>query len=235
MQPQYQPGPQYTGMPQMPMPKKGMNGLLIPFVVAVLLLITFVGLFVWALASMQDYKTNSDKKVATAVEVAKQQVSSAKDKEFIEKEKSPAEQYTGPAAYGTVHFEYPKKWSAYVDESSSVLPVNGYFHPSFVPGLNSGTAFALRVQVTNTKYAEELRQFDARVKAGKVTVKPYQPANVKEASALGVRIDGEIDTNKQGSMVIFPLRDKTIKVSTEATQFVGDFDNFVLKSLTFVP
>jgi len=46
---------------------------------------------------------------------------------------------------------------------------------------------------------------------------------------------GQIINGKKGSMVMFPLRDKTLKVWTEADQFVGDFNNSVLPNLTFVP
>jgi len=36
-------------------------------------------------------------------------------------------------------------------------------------------------------------------------------------------------------MILLPLRDKTLKISTESQQFVGDFDNIILANLKFVP
>jgi hypothetical protein len=232
--PQQQPPMQYGGMP-VQLPKNGMNRLLIPLIISVLLFIIAVGFGVWAYSGMQDYKNNSDKKSAAAVEIAQQQTSSAKDKEFVEKEKNPLKEYKGPAAFGTIHVLYPKTWSAFVTESSSNggTAIDGYMHPNFVPGLQSGTDFALRVKVVSKQYADELKQFEGKAKSGKVKISPYTAPKV--SGVLGSRVDGEINTGQQDSMVLFPLRDKTIEISTESGQFKGDFDSIILANLTFVP
>lgn len=224
---------QFGGMP-VQLPKNGMNKLLIPFILSVLLFIGALIFGVWAFTNMQDYKNNSDKKVAAAVAVAQQQTSSAKDKEFVEKEKNPLKEYKGPAAFGTLNIQYPKTWSAFITESDKTnTPVDGYLHPNFVPGLESGTDFALRVKVVSRQYADELKQYESRVKTGKVKISPYNAPKV--SGVLGSRIEGEITTGQQDSMVLFPLRDKTIEISTESSQFKGDFDSIILANLTFVP
>lgn len=225
---------QYGGMP-VQLPKDGPNRLLIPFVICLVLFVAAAGFGMWAFANMQDYKNNSDKKVATAVQIAQQETSSAKDKEFVEKEKSPLKEYKGPAAFGTLSIQYPKTWSAFVTESDNNggTPIDGYMHPGFVPGLQSGTDFALRVKVVSRQYADELKQYESRVKAKKVSISPYTAPKV--SGVLGSRIDGEINTGQQDSMVLFPLRDKTIEISTESSQFKGDFDSIILANLTFVP
>lgn len=211
-----------------------MNKLLIPFVIAAVLFIGVTVFGIWAYAGMQDYKNNSDKKAATTVQIAQQETATAKDKEFVEKEKSPVKEYKGPAAFGTLSIQYPKTWSAFVTESAtSNTPVDGYFHPGFVPGLQSGTDFALRVKVVSKQYADELKQFESKAKAGKVKVSPYNAPKV--AGVLGARVEGEINTGQQDTMVLFPLRDKTIEISTETSQFKGDFDSIILANLTFVP
>ncbi len=53
----------------------------------------------------------------------------SKDNEFIVREKQPLQTYTGPSAFGSISVKYPKTWSAYVDETNSSTPVDGYFHP----------------------------------------------------------------------------------------------------------
>jgi len=185
----------------------------------------------------QDYKDNSDKKVSAAVEIAKKQTETAKDNEFVEKEKNPLRHYTGPSAYGSVDVQYPKTWSAYVTESTNgATPIIGYFHPSFVPSIVTGQAsnsFALRLEVVNTSYDQALRQFESFVKQGKIKVTPYKAPKVP--NVLGARLDGEIVTGKQGSMVLIPLRDKTLKIWTEANNFKGDFDNIIMANIVFVP
>lgn len=207
---------------------------IIPLTVSVILFLAAASFGVWAFMSRQDYKNNSDKKVANAVTLAIQQESSRKDKEFIEREKAPFKIYQGPAAYGSLSVSYPKTWAAYVVETTrSQNPVDGYFHPSFVPNVMGGTAFALRIQVTNQTFDQEMKQFEAGVKTGKVKVSPYIPKAAP--SITGARVNGEISLGQSGSMVLIPLRDKTVKISANAQQFVSDFDNIILENLKFVP
>ncbi len=226
--------PQYGGMP-VQLPKNGPNKLLIPLVLVVVLFVVAASFAVWAFMGREDYKTNSDQKVAAAVEVAKEQTSTAKDKEFVEQEKNPLKEYRGPAAFGTVSIQYPKTWSAYVTEAdnSSGTPVDGYFHPGFVPGIQSETDFALRVKVVSRQYADEMKQFESKAKQGKVTVSPYTAPKV--AGVLGSRVEGEINTGQQDIMVLIPLRDKTLEISTESPQYKSDFDSIILANLTFIP
>ena len=208
--------------------------LIIGIVIGVILLIAAAAFGFWAYSSRQDYKYNSDKKAADVAQIAVQKESTRKDNEFVEKEKNPLQQYQGPAAFGSVDVSYPKTWSAYVvEEDKGGTHIDGYFHTNFVPGLQSKTAYALRVQVTSQSFEAEMKQFDAKVKAGKVKVTPYAAKNVPNVT--GARVDGEINQGQSGSMVLLPLRDKTIKISTESQQFVGDFNNIILPNLKFSP
>ncbi len=211
-----------------------LGGLLIPFVIVLLLFIGSLSFGIWAFRSRQDYKNNVDPKIATAVAITKKQAEDAKEKEFVEREKQPLKEYKGPSQYGSVSIQYPKTWSAYVNENGdSAAVLDGYLHPNFVPGLQSTTAFALRVQVVQSAYDQELRQFDARTKAGTVKVNPFTATKV--SSIVGTRIDGEILPKKQGSLVLLPLRDKTLKIWTEANEFNNDFTNIILPNLSFSP
>ena len=208
--------------------------LIIALAIASVLLLGFIGFGVWAFTSRQDYKNNSDQKSAKAVAIAVQNESSKKDNEFVEKEKNPLKTYVGPEAYGSVSISYPKTWGAYVVQTDRAsVPVDGYFHPNFVPGLQSGTAYALRVQIMSQSYDQEMKQFDSKVKSGKVSVAPFVAKSVP--GVTGARVEGEINTGQKDYMILLPLRDKTLKISTESQQFVGDFDNIILANLKFVP
>ena len=214
--------------------KKGSNLLVILLVIVCLLLIGAIAFGVWAFGERSTYKNESDKIVASEVEKAKQDVSKTKEAEFAEKEKSPNQEYKGPDAFGSVQVLYPKTWSAFVTETDkSSTPVDGYFHPNYVPGIQSGTAIALRLKVVDSAYATELKKFDSLVKSNKVKVSAIVAEKVP--SVTGARIDGEIVTGKQGSLVMFPLRDKTLVLSTEAQQFVEDFNKIILPNLSFSP
>lgn len=225
--------------PSQPMPSNNTKrprslGMIIALAVVTLLFFGALGFGIWAYMSRADYKNNSDKKAAAAAEIAVQKESSRKDAEFVEKEKNPLQIYAGPAAFGTLDISYPKTWSAFVTESDKAnIPIDGYFHPNFVPGVNSGTAFALRLQVTSQPYDQEMKQFDGKVKAGKVKISAFSAKNV--AGVTGSRVEGEINTGQQGVMILLPLRDRTIKLSTESQQFVGDFNSIILENLKFVP
>lgn len=204
------------------------------FTAVLILFFAAAGFGVWAFSGMQDYKNNVEPKIAAAVDKAVQENTTKKDQEFVEKEKQPLRTYTGPSAYGSVAVSYPKTWSVYADESArSSNALDASFNPDFVPGLQSGNNVALRIQVISSAYSDVVRSFESQVKNGKVTVAPYAVAKVP--SVTGVRVDGEVMSKKQGSMIIVPVRDKTLKIWTEATQYVGDFNTIILPNLSLVP
>lgn len=208
---------------------------LLAFILTLTLFLAAAGFGGWAFMSRSDYKNNVDQKIAAAVEVAQKETSDKKDAEFVEKEKSPVKTYVGPAAYASVSITYPKTWSAYVDETGKggASIVDGYFHPVVIPGLQSNSNFALRMQVLSTSYASQIATYSQFLKTGKLKSVPYTPAKIP--SVTGLRLEGEIAKDKQGVIILLPVRDKTLKIWTESTQFIGDLDKIVLPALTFVP
>ena len=213
----------------------GFSLLIVPIALLGLLLIGTLAFGTWAYMSRQDYKNNVDAKVATAVATAKQQEATAKDAEFVQKEKLPLRSYIGPAAYGSVTIKYPKTWSAYVADDATSSPfVDGYFYPGVVPNIQGqSSAFAVRVQVVQQSYNSVLATLQEYVTAGKTKVAPYKAPNVP--SVIGVRVDGQITPQKTGSMVVLPLRNMTLEVWTEASQFQDDFNNNILPNFSFAP
>jgi len=210
------------------------GSLVLPFVLVFIVMLTAIGFGAWAYMGRQDYKNKSDQKSDAAVKIAVAAESLRKDSEFAEAEKSPLKTFQGSETFGSIGFQYPKTWSAYiVVNDKGATPVDGYFHPDYVPATNGDTAFALRIQVVNTSYSEVLKTFDATTKSGKVKVSAFRP--VKVNTELGSKVEGEIIAKKQGTLILLPLRDKTIKVWTENAEFAGDFNNTILPSLTFIP
>lgn len=244
--PPYQGPPVQSGVPvpgQMGQPpefqpksskKKHHWGIIITITLLVLLLIGSLIFGIWSYMKMQDYKTNSDQKSSKAVAIAVQKEDSKKDQEFTEKEKYPLKPYLGPDTYGGINMQYPKTWAAFITQTDGgPTPIDGYFYPNFVPGIQSGTNFAVRLQVTSQTYDQEMKQFESKVRAGKVTVSPIVLKNVP--SVTGSRVTGEVKTGQKDVMVLLPLRDKTIKISTESPEFQPDFDNIILPNLKFTP
>jgi flagellar basal body-associated protein FliL len=214
--------------------ERGMNVLLIPLILVLVFFLTALGFSLWSYSSRQDYKNNTDQKVNTAVELAKKETATQKDNEFIEREKQPLKEYRGPGAFGGIVIRYPKTWSAYIDESGKgSSPVNGYFYPNYVPATQSDTNFAFRLEVVNKAFDEELRNYDVLIKNGKIASQPYKPVNVP--NIVGIRLDGEIVSRKQGVLILIPLRDKTIRLWVESDQFKNDYFNNVLPNFSFTP
>jgi hypothetical protein len=214
----------------------GAGSLMLALVGVIILLIGSMAAFFWAYASRQDYKNNVDSKVAAAVAAAKEEESAAKEQEFAQRSKSPYRTYNGPSAYGSVSVKYPRTWSGYVLDSQGSDPfVDGYFSPGIVPSTqDQNSKFALRIQVVQTAYSDILNQYSSQVKAGlDVKVRPYKLPKVP--AVVGSRITGALDTQKQGVMILLPVRDKTLKIWTESSGYTDDLDKIILPNLRFSP
>lgn len=207
-------------------------------IILVLSLFGALGFGLWANAGKQNYKVTSDAEIAAAVESAKQQQAGELQKQFDEQSKSPNKNYKSPVASGSVSFSYPKTWSAYVIEGkNNSQPINGYFHPNQVPGVDREVSYALRVEMLNTDYSQVVDQASRGTSQAPPKISAYIPPKMKEVANVqpGVRIDGAIDQEKSGSLIIMKVRDKTLKIYTESPDFIKDFNEIILPSLTFSP
>jgi hypothetical protein len=207
----------------------------------VVLLLASLGFGYWAFSGRQDYKNNTDKKVAVAVASGKTQQSAADKASYDELIKKPYKSFTGNATYGTISFSYPKTWSAYVDQTDANEPLNAYFYPGEVPGVNGTTAYPLRVELVNTEYSQVLEQYSSIIAQGDAKSAAYIPPKMAGVNNVqpGVRLDGSLwqdnDVKQKGSMVIIKVRDKTMQIYSQSPDFASDFNNIILPSLTFVP
>lgn len=222
--------PSMPPMPGVGLPKDR-NPLLIPLIVMGVFEVAVLGFAIWAFMGMQDYKNNVDQKIDVAVAEAEEALTIKKNAEFAEEYKKPYATYVGPAAYGKLTINYPKTWSNYLDGQGNT-PIDGYMQPMYVSANKNETNYALRYQVVERGYDQEIKSFDSKVKSGKVTASPYRLPLLE--SELGMRITGELDSRKEGVMIILPLRDKSIKIWTEGSEYRNDFEE-ILKQLTFSP
>jgi len=204
-----------------------MNPLAIPVILAILLLIGSVVTAVFFYTKYIDQRDNNQPKIEAAVAEAEEAQKSKLESDFVEREKLPNKNYTSPAELGSVKLVFPKTWSSYV-ELGGGSDLNYYGHPNFVPSKNVN--YALRMSVTNRAFADEVKKYDSQVKKGTL-----KATAVQVSGTTGTRLDGLLKKDQEGSMVIFPLRDKTLKVWTESNEFKADFNNIVLANLTFVP
>ncbi len=217
----------------------GGKGVVVSVILVILLLCSLI-FGAWAYSQMLDYKNNSDKKAAVAAAAsanAAQKIQKTKDEEAA---KSPYKVMASTPTYGSITFAYPKNWSAYVDTTNTSEPINGYFHPDVVPGTQSKTAFALREELVTADYAQVLQQYNSSIQHGQVTAKAYMPPRMQGvANAVpGTYFSGQInpqDKTQNGAMLVIRVRDKTLEIYTQSTQFISDFNNIILASLKFLP
>lgn len=221
------------------MSKVGMRGevnaLLIPLILVTLLLFGSLGFGFWAFSGRQNYKNNVDQIVASKIQQSNQQLTNQLNAQFAQKYKFPLKTYSGPEAFGSLAVEYPKTWSSYVAvDNQNDTPVDGYFYPGTVPDItNQSNSFALRVQVLQQAPSDFLAQYSDNVAEGTVKVRPYSLPKVPKV--VGNYMTGQIQDQKQGEMVVFPLRNETLVLWTESQSFENDFNNIILKNFTFSP
>jgi hypothetical protein len=213
------------------------NVLLIPVILLALLFIGAAVFAVWAYEGRQDYKNNSDAKSAEAVAASKKVIQADDAKAFAEEAKKPLKPYVGPEQYGSLRILYPKTWSSYVDISDNTSrPLDAYFHTDYVPSTDMKQPYNLRVQVNAVSYSSLMQQYTSLVQTGKVTAVPYKLPKVTDVP--GMRLDGNVSLNDSkmvGTMVILPMRDKTLQIWTESPTYLPDFMNNILPNLTFSP
>jgi hypothetical protein len=215
-------------------------GRLLTLGVLIILLVAALGFGGWAYSKMLDYKNNSDKKAAAAVANSKKQITADLQAQFDEQSKSPNKTFKGSPTYGSITFSYPKTWSGYIDSSNTSEPINGYFHPDVVPSTDSKTAYALRVEVLASDYAQVMQGFDSNISAGAITAKAYVPPKMQGTANVtaGTYLSGQVnpsDPTQRGNMVVLKVRDKTLEIYTESNTYADDFNKTVLGSLTFAP
>lgn len=206
-------------------------------VMLAIVVVMFIGTLIfafWAYGGYKDNKNNVDKKIQAAVASAEQQLTIKKDQEFANELKNPNKTYQGPDTFGSISFKYPKTWSGFatIDDKAS-FPVDAYFHPGVVPGIDSGTAFALRVQVVNDTYSSVLDQLSNSVQDGSIKISSYRAPKVR--SVLGSIVTGGVNQGQNDTMVVLPLRDKTIEISTQSDQYHSDFTSIIMASFKFSP
>ncbi len=227
--------PQYATITSMKRLRGDAHGSMVSVLAFVVLGVGLVGAIVfgvWAFAGQQDYKKNVDAKIATAVEANTKKVKAEDAVAYAEASKNPLKTYVGPVEFGTVRLQYPRNWSVYVASGNGSTPVSLYAYPEVVPSVTADTSnFALRMEVVDQKYSVVLKQFAGQLQQGGLKIKPYVLPQV--AGVTGARLDGQLSQNKKGSMVILPVRDKTLKLWTESDTFIKDFDASILPNASF--
>ena len=232
-----QPGQRYYTAEQVEKlmaPKKDVAGLVktIVIIIVSLVAVTFVGLFIWMYMQYSGAEDDIQERIDVAVANAKVEQATELEMEFAEREKDPYRDFVGPADYGQLSFKYPKTWSVYVaEDATNGGDYEAFFNPIQVNKVGKDTINALRVSIRDKSFEEVAAEYQRILerKDSGLTVTSVTLTNGTAAN----RYTGKIpDTDLNGVIVIFRIRDKTVVLQTDSMSFIEDFDR-LLTTITY--
>lgn len=203
----------------------------IAIIILSLVALTFIGLFIWVMLEYNSINEDQEMREEAAVLDAVTESKLQMEAEFAEREKDPNRDFAGPVDYGQLSFKYPKTWSVYVAKNA----VNGgdyeaYFNPIIVEEVSKDTINALRLTIRDTSFENVAAEYQ------RIMDKKDSGLSMKMVEVNGItmnRYTGKIpNTDLNGIIVIFKIRDKTAVLQTDAMVFEADFDN-LLNTVTF--
>lgn len=208
---------------------------LVLLIISIALLVVVSIVAVMETSSASNTKNTVNQQIAAAVSKAQTAQQTIDTANFQKQSESPYLSYNGPATFGSLSFNYPRNWSAYVlgvSDSSQTTLLDGYFYPGILPSVDDTTAtnFAFRVNISSTDYATSLSGLTTDPTT--VNTVPYSLPNVP--SVIGTKITGQLGNNKTGTMIVLPLRGQTLELFTEGGSYNSEF-NQILSSVKFNP
>lgn len=213
--------------------KNDLSGLIKTIAIVILSLIaaTFIGLFIWMTTQYNEVSTDVNGQINAAVAEAVDENTMALEMEFAEREKEPYRDFMGPEDYGGLSFKYPKTWSLYIaKDAANGGDYRAYFNPIEVEEVAATTINALRLTIRDTAFDAVAAEYQKFVEKAKSTL------SVQAVTVAGVaanRYTGTIpNTDLEGIIVIFKIRDKTVILQTDSLLLQPDFDR-VLETIQF--
>ena len=184
---------------------------------------------------MVGYRDDYQAKATIDINKAKEEQKAQLSSEFQEIEKLPTKTYQTQSSWASVKIVYPKTWGLYANEDNAKGVVNNWFNENYVPDIsNKDNTYSLRLEYLDKNYTSVAKSFDSAVSKGAIKVTPYKAINVS-GGETGIKLDGEIRAGITGSMIILPVRDKTLQLWTESDRYIKDFNEIVLNNLTYSP
>ena len=196
-----------------------------------LVAITFLGLFIWAFVNYNDVKSDVDAQINAAVRDAVSEREDELEAEFAEREKDPYKTFSGPVDYGELSFKYPKTWSVYINSDiTKGGDFEAYLNPGEVNKVAKDTVNALRVSILNKSYDDVIADYQKKVAARNSNL---TSESIMVNKTIATEYTGTIpNTDLNGYIVVFKIRDKTVVLQTDAVVFKADFDR-ILTTVTF--
>ncbi|MBQ3292765.1 hypothetical protein IJG93_00430 [Candidatus Saccharibacteria bacterium] len=220
--------------------KKDSKGLIKTIVIIALslTLVTFIGLFLWMFTEYSTTKSDVDGQIAVAVKEAVNENTTNLEDQFAEREKSPYLTFAGPVDYGSLTFEYPRTWSVYIaNDAANGEDFEAYLNPVQVNTVSNEVINAVRVKILNRSFDSVAADYSGALEAGRDGTPPAMRLESvtigQENNITANRYTGIIpETEFNGYVILFKLRDKTVLLQSDSILFDGDF-NALLASIRF--
>lgn len=220
--------PAQPGQPDSTVPiKKSNEGLIKTIAIIALSLTTaaFIGLFVWMFIRYNDVNSDVTGQINDAVAAAKAEQARKDEAEFAEREKDPYRSFAGPVDYGQLSFQYPKTWSVYVAaDAAKGGNFAAYFNPIQVNTVSNDTINALRVFIRTDSFESVTAEYQKYMaKNNNLSMSAITFNGITGNQYVGVLPN----SNLNGMVVIFKIRDKTAILQTDSELFKGDFEKLL--------
>lgn len=207
-------------------------------VAGVVILGLVIGLIVLG-AQYSQTSADVNGQIATAVAVAKEEQQAESDAYWAEEMKKPELKFTGPADYGTLSFDYPRTWATYVSKDATKGgDYEAYLNFKTVPTAPSSASstttsrFALRVAIYAKSYDDVLKPYSSAIDKGEIISSIFTINREDKATVTGARLDGLLSKDGKASAIFFKLRDKTVMLRTDGTDYLEDF-NALIQTVDF--
>lgn len=210
-----------------PSSPRGRGGVNIPAIMAVVMLVLAIGLGALAIVYINKFnkaQTNVNQQKNEAADIAKAEQKKIDAKEFAEAAKKPFRTYQAPGVLGAIKVEFPKDWNVYaVEDETKTTQLDVYMYPGVVRAPQSTTEpYAFRIKLENSLYTETLQKYQKEVEKGTLTAK-----SVTVSGITGTRLEGKIDRNRTGVLILLPIRDKTLFLWTESNNYLNDYNGII--------
>lgn len=193
-------------------------------VIALSVLVVAVGSFgIWAYVQFNEAQSDIEGKIAVAEANAREKKGEEDEAKFAEREKQTYLTFKAPDDYCGLTFQYPKTWSVYESEElTNGGDFKAYLNPKVVPPISSTQQLALRVLIEQKDYDNVIGQYQ-----GLVTKGDLKSSTTSSEGKSGSRFTGNFSKNIRGDAVVYPCRDKTITIRTDADTFKKDFQAII--------
>lgn len=207
---------------------------------------------IFALRSYNNYNnyTNNSVDMINDAVISAREDQKTKNSQIINQAKKgvAVDGYTNPITFAhfqtsehlaSLEFDYPHTWSAFIKNDATPATDEARFDVFFdidvVQSTASARPHALSLSILDNSYDQILINYRASIDSGNLVAAPYVIPGRTDAGFSGMRFDGIIAEGISGTLIILPLRDKTIILRNEISETADDFENIVLPSLNFIP